>query len=221
MSKYRSSWLLAWSTTSLLGVCLALLLWPVGAVVLLFAVAATTAALVAACAHDPVAVPAREAIGIRLRRVAVRAGALGAGEIAVMALAAGAPPLLLVLLLLAGATSPNFVGLVRAHLDDRNPRLSSLRPDRGRVWSATAVSTAQGLTDHDLCHAWCTSFDVLQSTSDVEARARIVCLRQAYLDELDRRDPHGLHAWLTSGARATGNPDRYLSHSRADKRRDR
>src|SRR3954454_1427162 len=121
---------------------------------------------------------------------------------------------------MAGATLPQFVGLVRAHLDDRKHRLSSLRPDQGQVWSATAVSTAQGLTDHDLCHAWCTSFDVLQSTSDVEARARIVWLRQAYLDELERRDPRGLHAWLTSGARATGNPDRYLSDSRADRRPD-
>lgn len=220
MSKYRSSWLLAWSTTSLLGVCLALVLWSVGAVVMLFAVAATTAALVAACTHDPVDLPEPEAIGTRLRRVAVRAGALGVGAVAVVALAAVAPPLLLVLLLLAGATSPHCVGLVRTQLDDRKRRLSTLRPDQARVWSATAVSTAQGLTDHDLCHAWCTSFDVLQSTSDVEARARIVWLRQAYLDELERRDPRGLHAWLTSGARATGNPDRYLSDSRADRRPD-
>jgi len=220
MSKYRSSWLLAWSTTSLLGVCLALLLWPVGAVVLLFAIAATTAALISAYTDGTVDVPVPEALRTRLRRVAVRAGSLGVGAVAVVALAAVAPHVLLVLLLLAGATSPHCVGLVRGHLDDRRLRASRLRPDHARAWSETAVSTAQGLTDHDLCHAWCTSFDVLQSTSNVEARARIVCLRQAYLDELDRRDPHGLHAWLTSGARATGNPDRYLSDSRADRRRD-
>ena len=220
MSKYRSSWLLAWSTTSLLGVCLALLLWPVGAVVLLFAIAATTAALISAYTDGTVDVPEPEALRTRLRRVAVRAGSLGVGAVAVVALAAVAPHVLLVLLLLAGATSPHCVGLVRGHLDDRRLRASRLRPDHARAWSETAVSTAQGLTDHDLCHAWCTSFDVLQSTSNVEARARIVCLRQAYLDELDRRDPHGLHAWLTSGARATGNPDRYLSDSRADRRRD-
>jgi hypothetical protein len=220
MSKYRSSWLLAWSTTSLLGVCLALLLWPVGAVVLLFAIAATTAALISAYTDGTVDVPVPEALRTRLRRVAVRAGSLGVGAVAVVALAAVAPHVLLVLLLLAGATSPHCVGLVRGHLDDRRLRASRLRPDHARAWSETAVSTAQGLTDHDLCHAWCTSFDVLQSTSNVEARARIVCLRQAYLDELDRRDPHGLHAWLTSGARATGNPDRYLTDSRADRRRD-
>ncbi len=220
MSKYRSSWLLAWSTTSLLGVCLALLLWPVGAVVLLFAIAATTAALISAYTDGTVDVPVPEALRTRLRRVAVRAGSLGVGAVAVVALAAVAPHVLLVLLLLAGATSPHCVGLVRGHLDDRRLRASRLRPDHARAWSETAVSTAQGLTDHDLCHAWCTSFDVLQSTSNVEARARIVCLRQAYLDELDRRDPHGLHACLTSGARATGNPDRYLTDSRADRRRD-
>ena len=220
MSKYRSSWLLAWSTTSLLGVCLALLLWPVGAVVLLFAIAATTAALISAYTDGTVDVPVPEALRTRLRRVAVRAGSLGVGAVAVVALAAVAPYVMLVLLVLAGATSPHCVGLVRGHLDDRRLRASRLRPDHARAWSETAVSTAQGLTDHDLCHAWCTSFDVLQSTSNVEARARIVCLRQAYLDELDRRDPHGLHAWLTSGARATGNPDRYLTDSRADRRRD-
>jgi hypothetical protein len=225
MSKYRSSWLLAWSTTSLLGVCLALLLWPVGAVVLLFAVAATTAALIHVCTHGPVDVPEPdvpepEALRTRLRRVAVRAGAIGVGAVAVVALAAVAPHVMLVLLLLAGATSPHCVELVRGHLDGRKHRLSRPRPGQARAWSATAASTAQGLTDHDLCLAWCTSFDVLQSTSDVEARARIVCLRQAYLDELERRDPHGLHAWLASGARATGNPDRHIRSPAEDRPRD-
>ena len=84
MSKYRSSWLLAWSTTSLLGVCLALLLWPVGAVVLLFAIAATTAALISAYTDGTVDVPVPEALRTRLRRVAVRAGSLGVGAVAVV-----------------------------------------------------------------------------------------------------------------------------------------
>jgi hypothetical protein len=37
--------------------------------------------------------------------------------------------------------------------------------------------------------------------------------RRAYLDEMARRDPEGFHRWLDSGARAAGDPSRYLTWS--------
>ena len=223
MARYGSAWLLGWGTASLLGVCLALLLWPAGAVVLLFVFAAATAALVSACGYHAVeAVDSAGpgALGRWLRLTAVRAGAVGAGAVAAAAVASVSPLILVFLLLLTGVTSPCFVGLVRAHVTNREQSRSGLGPDQAQVWSAVAASAARALTDHDLCRAWCTSFDVLQSVSDVEARARVVALRQAYLDELERRDPPGLSAWLASGARATGNPDRYLSRPGLDRPRD-
>ena len=204
----------------MLGVCLALLLWPAGPVALFFALAAAFATLFIACGYDAVDSAGPRAFGRRLRLTAVRAGAVGAGAVATAAVASVSPLLLVFLLLLTGVTSPRFVVLVRAHLARREQSRSALRPDQAQVWSATAASAAQALTDHDLCRAWCTSFDVLQSVSDVEARARVVALRQAYLDELDRRNPLGLSAWLASGARATGNPDRYLSRPGIDRPRD-
>jgi hypothetical protein len=207
MARHRSAWLLAWGTASLLGVCLALILWPPGAVVLIFVFAAATAALVSLAGHDALDSTAPGALRAWLRHTSVRAAAVGSGAVAGVALASVAPLALVVLALLAAATSPSGVRLVRARLDQRQHRGSEARPDKARIWASAATSTARALNDHDLCRAWCTSFEVLQSTSDVDARARIVSLRQAYLDELERRDPQGLRAWLDSGARATGNPD--------------
>ncbi len=36
-------------------------------------------------------------------------------------------------------------------------------------------------------------------------------LRQGCLDELERRHPSALHAWLDSGARASEGPERFLA----------
>jgi hypothetical protein len=199
---------------------LALLLWPAGVVVLVFAFAAATATLVIACGDDAVDSAGSGGLGRRLRLTAIHAGAVGAGSVAAAAVASASPIILAVLLLLSGGTSPRVVGLVRARLADREQSRFDLRPDQAQVWTDMAASAARALTDHDLCRAWCTSFDVLQSASGVEARARVVSLRQAYLDELDRRDPLGLSAWLASGARATGNPDRYLSRPGLDRPQD-
>jgi hypothetical protein len=210
MARYRSAWLIGWATVSMLGVCLALLLWPPGAVVLLFAFAAATTTLISASGDDAVDWAAQAALRRWLRLTAARAGAVGAGVVAAAALVSVAPHLLMVLLLIAGVTSPCVVRVVGAHLADRERRRADLRPDQAQFWSTTAAAAARALGDRDLCRAWCTSFDVLQSAGDDKARARIVALRQAYLDELDRRDPLGLRAWLDSGARATGNPDRYI-----------
>jgi hypothetical protein len=220
MAGYRSAWLIGWATVSLLGVCLALLLWSPGAVALLFAFAAATTVLIRATGDDAVERAAQGALRRWLRLTAVRAGAVGAGVVAAAALLSVAPHVSMVLLLLAGVTSPCVVRVVAARLADRARRRDAFRPDEAQVWSATAASAARALGDRDLCRAWCTSFDVLQSAADDEARARIVALRQAYLDELDRRDPLGLRAWLESGARATGNPDRYIGRPAPDRPRD-
>jgi hypothetical protein len=60
-----------------------------------------------------------------------------------------------------------------------------------------------------LCWAWRSSHDLLARIQDVEARGKVVMLRQAYLDEMERRDAAGFQAWLTV-ARAAEDPEAYL-----------
>ena len=78
--------------------------------------------------------------------------------------------------------------------------------------SSMLPSSVRALSDAELCRAWRVSFGALDAAMTAGARARVVALRQSYLDEIDRRHPTGLAAWLSSGARAAGNPTRYLAH---------
>lgn len=67
------------------------------------------------------------------------------------------------------------------------------------------------LTDVQLVRAWRISFAVLQDVRTAMARERVVALRQAYLDEMERRDPAAFGAWLESGAGAAGAPDNFVA----------
>lgn len=79
-------------------------------------------------------------------------------------------------------------------------------PDAGPL--APPVSSATGLAGVDLLlsawdvnelkKAWFESERVLRSATTVEARARIVAMRQAYLDELERRTPETFGGWLST-----------------------
>ncbi|HYH32708.1 MAG TPA: hypothetical protein VD903_20230 [Pseudonocardia sp.] len=62
----------------------------------------------------------------------------------------------------------------------------------------------------ELCRAWRISYLVLENTRDAARLAEVAAARRAYLDELDRRDPHGFRRWLDDGARAAGDPARYI-----------
>jgi hypothetical protein len=62
----------------------------------------------------------------------------------------------------------------------------------------------------ELCREWCSSYVALSQAATPAARLRIVMSRQWCLDELERRHPDGLQAWLESAASAGGDPARYL-----------
>lgn len=62
----------------------------------------------------------------------------------------------------------------------------------------------------ELCWAWRRSYVRLQRCRTVTETARVVAERQLCLDELERRNPGGLSAWLEAGARAAGDPSRYV-----------
>lgn len=70
------------------------------------------------------------------------------------------------------------------------------------------------LDDQALCWAWRRSFRLLETAPSAVERLSVVVQRQLYLDELHRRSPEGLAAWLNSGARASGNPLPYVEDAR-------
>ena len=75
----------------------------------------------------------------------------------------------------------------------------------GRRRRSGALSTAE------LCRQWRDSYEALRYATTATARLRIVEARQRCLDELERRDPLGLKAWLGENASAAGDPSRFLA----------
>lgn len=75
---------------------------------------------------------------------------------------------------------------------------------------AVAADDLRDLSDAELCRAWRRSFLALMSAADPAGHEVVVLHRQALLDEMEQRDPAGLQAWLSSGARAASGPERYL-----------
>ena len=67
------------------------------------------------------------------------------------------------------------------------------------------------LSTSELCLAWRRSYLTLVELPAGVARGELVAVRQSMLDELERRDSHGFHRWLDDGARAGGDPARYLA----------
>ena len=72
------------------------------------------------------------------------------------------------------------------------------------------MAVSNTMTDLDLCRAWRSSFVSLERAVNPASRARIAGTRAVLLDELERRHPSGFGAWIRSGARAAGDPERYV-----------
>ena len=72
----------------------------------------------------------------------------------------------------------------------------------------------EGLADGELCRIWRASYSALLEAADTASAARVVRVRQLYLDELDRRHREAVSAWLASGPRPTGGPERFLEAQR-------
>lgn len=70
----------------------------------------------------------------------------------------------------------------------------------------------ESVDDATLCQAWRRSFLKLEAAHSGQDRVALVAQRQRYLDELQRRCPDGVAAWLASGARASSNPMPFLGN---------
>lgn len=78
-----------------------------------------------------------------------------------------------------------------------------------------ALSVAES-SDEELCWEWRRSFAQLVRTTDAEAVARLAQRRRGYLDELERRHPARFAAWISSGARAAGDPTPFFRPTRTE-----
>ena len=85
------------------------------------------------------------------------------------------------------------------------PAVASADPVRV-LSSADEAAPAVGFSDEELCWAWRRSFARLVHASGPEAVARLAEQRRGYLNELERRYPARFAAWISSGARAAGDP---------------
>lgn len=126
--------------------------------------------------------------------------------VALSTLTIGSPPLALLVVLLAVTTSPAVVRLqIRSARSDpvppaARPAAEPPKPD---------CRILEELDDDELFRLWRGMFWELGSQPNVDELSRLVALRQSCLDELARRNPDALRAWLDSGARASGGPERF------------
>ena len=165
------------------------------------------------------------------RRIVAKSSILaGAGTVAfggVVAMVGGSTAVLLLAVTAGG--SPYMVDYCVGRLRDRghlsNPVSRPARPDPAERSSGSVAApiswtepsrpsephvTPAALSDEALCLAWRASFSALQSARSPAERLSVVDERRAYLDELENRNARGMAAWLASGARAAGDPSRFV-----------
>ncbi len=223
MPRYRDVWVTLTAVTATVGVCIAVLTWSVAGVTGAFIAGGVMGgAMTAALAPEDLSRP--------WRRAALGALASGVGVVSVAGLVVVLRAGALVLLLAATLSAPPLVRLLRERLAAKRPKppaeqetetverpLDDLvgdnwpAPDRVTIELSLPMAP-ESLDDDALCWAWRRSYVVLQHTRTSATRLHVVQVRQAYLDELERRNAMGLAAWLASGARAAGNPSRFIHH---------
>lgn len=216
MRAYRVAWLGFCGVVGVTG-ALAAFAWSLSTVALLFVLAALiggVAAMVALTPADDTPID-RD----RWRVVVTSSVVVGVGAVAFAGLGTllGATMTLFVLVLTVGGSpyvAPRWIGWLRDHERRPGPEPKSVPSvarihELGPVDAAEVVEAAE-LSDDALVLAWRASFSALQRATSPAERARIVETRRAYLDELERRNPPGVAAWLASGARAAGNPRRFV-----------
>jgi len=216
---YARVWRGAWAVLTTVGLGLAALHWSPGIVLLAVTVssASAVAVLVLAINGWRWARPAPDSGGVvnTLRRALWA----GAATVALCALMGASPPIALLVLLLLALTSPPVIRLVGREARHKPPAgpqaraTAPVRPAAPAPGPRTSIpDDGLALDDEQVCRLWRRTFWELQSEPAVDERLRLVAVRQWCLDELDRRNSAALHAWLDSGARASGGPERFWRH---------
>lgn len=231
MELYRAIWLRAAGFVMMAGLCVALAVFPLPGLSIAFGLSALigcTAVWTWADCRD----------GRRLAKVGLvtGCGVLGIGACTVLFGPAG-----LALVTLLALSSPPLLTWLTWRLShpegpgrgDRQVTAAAwgtgtgARFDAVATWSAERTLAreewmARSPTTMDasqLCTAWRRSFVTLGQPLSLTSRMLVVKRRQELLDELERRNPSGFSAWLGSGARAAGDPRRYIVSQRGEEPR--
>lgn len=183
---HRVGWSVVAGLLGLLGMASAVLLWRLGT---LLSAAVMTAVVAAAFVWCRSSGTSRSAGGIAVRALCWAGVVVAAGGLCTLLGPAGVP-----VVVLLGVSSPWVVRLA------------------GRVLrSGSKGDDVVGeMTTLQLCQVWVVTGDQLR-TCTPDLRFRLASARQLCLDELERRDPDGVAAWLASAnASAAGDPARFL-----------
>jgi hypothetical protein len=221
MKAYRICWLTLCIALGAVGIVVALS-WSLSVTVVFFTCAAACGAVLGTAALGPEDAPPETIVW---RQVAIGAAVGGLVTVAAigMGVLLGAGTAVLLLMLGIGG-SPTVVRFCRRRLGQSGSDSPSAPPSESSGQTAESAAAEAGddaprqpqaLTDAQLCTAWRVSFSALEKASTEQQRLRIVEERQDCLDELERRNPHGLAAWLASGARAAGDPTRFVLGDRS------
>jgi len=222
VARYRDGWMLVTAATATVGVWTALQTWPLVGVLGAFVCVAFVGGSLAEAA-------ARERGRKRIRPLLVIGALSGVGAVGAAGLMVLTGVLGLLVVAVLAASCPKVWAALRRWRQSRasGPALRQDPPEQQPAGTGSAtVAIAphdEGpeptldealepwlLDDYELCCAWRKSYAVLERPHSPATHLRLVEQRQLYLDEFERRNPTGLAEWLASGARAAGDPTRFI-----------
>jgi hypothetical protein len=206
MRRYERAWCCLWLPLAALGVALGVLETSAIDVLLILGLLLTFGGLVRSLLPPGVSSP--------------RPLTLAIGMLTVIAFALVSFPLGLLVLLTGCLSSPAVVRRC-LHAGRHRAARQAVAPPRHTEPKGTedadcsltlseSMGPLHGLDDRQLCRLWRESFWVLRDAAPPGTVLRVVSLRGACLEELERREPAAVQAWLESGARASGGPEKYL-----------
>lgn len=208
---YEDLWSSVASVVVALGVGLSFVEWrPVPALVTLFVSVAGAGVLLC------LALPVDRLTWAQVTAADVPARALwwGGSTVALVAFMFAGAPLVTALLLVAAGTCPwslrRLDAMLRGHQKPQTPGRHDALGPAPVILPRLEAGAARELSNRELCHEWRRTFLALQSARCPARTLAVVAIRQLLLDEMERRDGRALAAWLSSGARAAGGPDRFL-----------
>ncbi|MFY0407609.1 hypothetical protein [Solicola sp. PLA-1-18] len=216
MKLYLHTWTVLAAVCAALGVLLAVAMLPPGLVVVVSLMVVGGVLVLT----DLPSQTARDRRPLTLRRRLGLAGLLASAALALCGwgalMGALAGLLLLVLAVTAAPLAVDAAWGTRRRRPSEGAEQAPVEPSPAprAVAVERAVREHVGLavgswSDDDLCRAWRASFVRLQRSTP-PGRAVIAIERQIYLDEIERRYPHGFETWMRTNPRAASDPKRYL-----------
>lgn len=225
MTIYQSAWMLSWTVVAASGVALSITGLPV-AVLIILAVFGSGAGLLT----QRISRTRGNGTGAdrKLDRLVPSAGArAGAGACFLLALSGLSTfigSLALLLAVIAVITSPWVIHFLAVRFakgttpaapplqDDEAPTESILRRE---TVDMDLASSMKAQSYESLCRTWRTTYLPVRLTADPVSLEKLLTLRRACLDELERRDPTAFRSWFHSQPRASGSPEKFLNKPRS------